>query len=166
MCGIAGILSTSKYQENLEILMQRMQTALQHRGPDDQGIYISQNRQVAFAHTRLSILDLSSAGHQPMSTENERYWIIFNGEIYNFRELRHNLESQGVIFDSQTDTEVILKLYQQKGVHCVHDLRGMFALISHLLLLDNTLCVVYLCSMLVFCLSLRIFVVLGILSTI
>ena len=127
MCGIAGIITHSFYQDDLEILLQRMQKALQHRGPDDQGVYISRTRQAAIAHTRLSILDLSPAGHQPMSTADGRYWITFNGEIYNFRELRHTLVAQGEKFHSQTDTEVILKLYQKFGSTCVNHLRGMFA---------------------------------------
>jgi asparagine synthase (glutamine-hydrolysing) len=127
MCGIAGILSVNQYENSLETIIQRMQTALQHRGPDDAGIYISQDRQAALAHTRLAILDLSPAGHQPMSTTDGRYWITFNGEIYNFQQLRHNLISQGEQFYSQTDTEVILKLYQRMGSNCVEHLRGMFA---------------------------------------
>ncbi|AFZ27939.1 asparagine synthase, glutamine-hydrolyzing [Cylindrospermum stagnale PCC 7417] len=127
MCGIAGILTKTKIKNNLEPLILRMQNALQHRGPDDQGIYISPNKQVAFAHTRLSIIDLSTAGHQPMSTSDGRYWITFNGEIYNFQQLRHSLESQGEQFYSNTDTEVILKLYQRQGAECVNNLRGMFA---------------------------------------
>ncbi|MDZ7962627.1 MAG: asparagine synthase (glutamine-hydrolyzing) [Aulosira sp. DedQUE10] len=126
MCGIAGLLTQTEI-ENLESIIRRMQTALQHRGPDDAGIYISKIRQAAFAHTRLSILDLSSAGHQPMSTADGRYWITFNGEIYNFQQLRQNLIAQGEQFHSQTDTEVILKLYQRIGSDCVHHLRGMFA---------------------------------------
>lgn len=127
MCGIAGLLSTSGSQEQIEVLIERMQSALQHRGPDDQGIYISPLRNAAIAHTRLSILDLSPAGHQPMSTADGRYWITFNGEIYNFRELRHTLLAQGEQFHSHTDTEVILKLYQKLGSNCVQQLRGMFA---------------------------------------
>jgi asparagine synthase (glutamine-hydrolysing) len=127
MCGIAGILTEHGDRINLGTLIQRMQMALQHRGPDDQGIYIAQSLQVAIAHTRLSILDLSPAGHQPMSTADGRYWITFNGEIYNFRELRNILISQGEQFHSQTDTEVILKLYRQYGANCVNHLRGMFA---------------------------------------
>lgn len=127
MCGIAGILTNSSQENNLAISIQRMQQAVRHRGPDDKGIYISTNRLAALAHTRLSILDLSPAGHQPMSISNGRYWITFNGEIYNFQELRAQLEAQGEKFQSQTDTEVILKLYQQLGSDCVHRLRGMFA---------------------------------------
>jgi len=127
MCGIAGILTTESYQEHLERLLQRMQEALQHRGPDDQGIYIAPDRQASLAHTRLSILDLTPAGHQPMSTPDGRYWITFNGEIYNFQQLRFELEAQGEQFYSRTDTEVILKLYQRTGTDCVKHLRGMFA---------------------------------------
>jgi asparagine synthase (glutamine-hydrolysing) len=125
MCGIAGIINYST--DRLEILIQRMQNALQHRGPDDCGIYIAPDRQVAIAHTRLAILDLTTAGHQPMSSADGRYWITFNGEIYNFQALRLTLIERGEKFNSNTDTEVILKLYQQFGADCVKHLRGMFA---------------------------------------
>ncbi|MDF5717165.1 MAG: asparagine synthase (glutamine-hydrolyzing) [Rhizonema sp. NSF051] len=127
MCGIAGILTVHQYQDALGKIIQQMQTALQHRGPDDSGIYISSDRQAALAHTRLAILDLSPRGHQPMSTADGRYWITFNGEIYNFQQLRRHLISQGEEFHSKTDTEVILKLYQTEGSNCVEHLRGMFA---------------------------------------
>jgi asparagine synthase (glutamine-hydrolysing) len=127
MCGIAGIFSDGYSRQQLEVWLQRMQSRLQHRGPDDRGLYISTDCKAALTHTRLAILDLSSAGHQPMSIAEGRYWITFNGEIYNFRELRHTLESQGEHFHSQTDTEVILKLYQRLGAECVKHLRGMFA---------------------------------------
>lgn len=130
MCGIAGILTSSPNSISLELLdtiVQRMQKAIQHRGPDDQGIHQADDHQATLIHTRLSILDLSAAGHQPMTTANGRYWITFNGEIYNFQELRCSLEAQGESFVSQTDTEVILKLYQALGPDCVQQLRGMFA---------------------------------------
>ncbi len=126
MCGIAGIISNNQYDSHLETIISRMQNRLKHRGPDGSGIYISPERHVAFAHTRLAILDLTPAGHQPMSTPDGRYWITFNGEIYNFQQLRDNLISQGEKFSSQTDTEVILKLYQKIGSNCVKHLRGMF----------------------------------------
>ena len=129
MCGIARILSL-KPSHGLSNRIQAMQGALNHRGPDDSGIYISSisgDRQSALAHTRLSILDLSAAGHQPMSTTDGRYTITFNGEIYNFQDLRKELISQGENFKSQTDTEIILKLYQKLGRECVTKLRGMFA---------------------------------------
>ncbi|MBH8555311.1 asparagine synthase (glutamine-hydrolyzing) [Nostocaceae cyanobacterium CENA357] len=127
MCGIAGILTVNQYQDNLQTIIQGMQAAIRHRGPDDSGIYIAQEKQVALAHTRLAILDLSLAGHQPMSTSDGRYWIVFNGEIYNFEKIRQDLISQGEEFKSQTDTEIILKLYQRVGSDCVRYLRGMFA---------------------------------------
>jgi asparagine synthase (glutamine-hydrolysing) len=127
MCGIAGIFTQTEYREQIEKRILPMQAALRHRGPDDRGIYVSEDRSVALAHTRLSILDLSPAGHQPMSISDGRYWITFNGEIYNFKELRRSLEEEGERFQSQTDTEVILKLYQRFGRECVDRLRGMFA---------------------------------------
>lgn len=126
MCGVAGILSFSPPSHLLDCIG-AMQGALQHRGPDDQGVYISADRQAALTHTRLSILDLTSAGHQPMTIDGKRYWITFNGEIYNFLNLRKKLEAQGESFISHTDTEVILRLYRQKGKDCVQDLQGMFA---------------------------------------
>ncbi len=126
MCGIAGCIGYSD-PDLLETVIAKMQNALKHRGPDDQGLYISSDHQAGLAHTRLSILDLSPAGHQPMSTDHGRYWITFNGEIYNFRQLRETLIAQGETFHSQTDTEVILKLYQKHGSNCVNHLRGMFA---------------------------------------
>lgn len=125
MCGIAGVLTIS-FQDSTEQYIQAMQTALEHRGLDDRGIYRSEDRHIALAHTRLSILDLSQNGHQPMSI-NSRYWITFNGEIYNFIELRNKLKSEGETFFSHTDTEVILKLYAKYGEECLKLLRGMFA---------------------------------------
>jgi len=126
MCGIAGILTDNNTSpDRITHSIQSMQSALRHRGPDDAGIYLSSDRQTALAHTRLSILDLSPAGHQPMSTPDGRYHITFNGEIYNFQELRSQLKDE--TFQSQTDTEVILKLYQRLGADCVTQFRGMFA---------------------------------------
>ncbi|NUN64320.1 asparagine synthase (glutamine-hydrolyzing) [Pseudanabaena biceps] len=126
MCGIAGFLSQSGNHQS-DKYVQLMQTSLQHRGPDDRGVYLSEDRTVALAHTRLSILDLSPNGHQPMSAANQRYWITFNGEIYNFLELRERLKGEGETFVSHTDTEVILKLYAKYKENCVKHLRGMFA---------------------------------------
>jgi len=127
MCGIAGVLTTGQYQDCLDALAKKMQAALRHRGPDDQGVFISQSRQAALAHTRLAIIDLSPAGHQPMTSSDGRYWITYNGEIYNFKELRAELEAKGEKFQSSSDTEVILKLYQREGADCLNKLRGMFA---------------------------------------
>ena len=126
MCGIAGILTNKKF-DNIALLIEKMQKALEHRGPDGRGIYLASNQKMAFAHTRLSIIDLSPAGHQPMASEDKRYHITFNGEIYNFYQLRQQLETRGVSFHSHTDTEVILKLYQHYGSDCLQYLRGMFA---------------------------------------
>jgi asparagine synthase (glutamine-hydrolysing) len=106
----------------------RMRDTMDHRGPDDAGIYISPDGKLGLGHRRLSILDLSSLGHQPMATPDGRYWIAFNGEIYNFRELRAELESNGHRFRSTSDTEVLLALYAEYGPKMLHRLRGMFAL--------------------------------------
>ena len=102
-----------------------MASVINHRGPDDEGIYVKNN--VGLAHKRLSILDLSPAGHQPMNNEDGSIWIVFNGEIYNFLDLREELQKKGHTFRSRTDTETIIHLYEEKGVECVNDLRGMFA---------------------------------------
>lgn len=108
-----------------DVLMKRMALTLTHRGPDDEGIYVKEN--IGLGHRRLSIIDLSPAGHQPMSNEDGTVWIVFNGEIYNFLELRGDLEKKGYRFRSRTDTEVLLHLYEAEGVECVQKLRGMFA---------------------------------------
>lgn len=103
-----------------------MTDVLAHRGPDDQGIYVSPNQNIGLGHRRLSIIDLSKQGHQPMPYLN-RYWITYNGEIYNYQVKRKLLEKQGYSFRSQTDTEVILALYDKFGIDCLQHLRGMFA---------------------------------------
>ncbi len=125
MCGIAGILGTSSTitAESLQLLT----VALRHRGPDDCGSYLNPERNVGLAQTRLSILDLSAAGHQPMISADGRYVIVFNGEVYNFRELRPALERRGVEFKSDSDTEVLLYLYAEHGPRMLPMLAGMFA---------------------------------------
>src|SRR5688572_6411105 len=120
MCGIAGIFGTSPPQA-----VAAMNAAMAHRGPDDSGIF--NDAGVALAHRRLSIIDISSCGHQPMSYAGGRYWIVYNGEIYNFAEIRRELESLGHRFVSHSDTEVLLAAYTQWGDASVHRLRGMFA---------------------------------------
>jgi asparagine synthase (glutamine-hydrolysing) len=120
MCGIAGIVGKTDLEA-----VQRMVTAMFHRGPDDQGIY--SDTVATLGMTRLAILDLSPAAHQPMSTPDGRFWIVYNGEIYNFREERRLLEQRGHVFHSASDTEVVLHLFQEYGQECVHHLRGMFA---------------------------------------
>jgi asparagine synthase (glutamine-hydrolysing) len=102
----------------------QMSAAIHHRGPDDKGFYV--NQQVGLANVRLSIIDLDS-GKQPISNEDETVWIVFNGEIYNYPELRRRLLEKGHHFKTQSDTEVIVHLYEEKGIACVKELRGMFA---------------------------------------
>ena len=104
-----------------------MRDSMIHRGPDDSGLYISPDRTVGLGHRRLSIIDLSAAGRQPMSDDQRRFWITFNGEIYNFAELRRDLEADGVAFQSRSDTEVLIYLYKKHGKEMLHLLRGMFA---------------------------------------
>src|SRR5215510_15121102 len=112
MCGIFGIVTTKPRAELIEPVTRAVH-ALAHRGPDDCGVeFISDARDgltVAFAHRRLSILDLSSAGHQPMRDEATGNWITYNGEIFNFRDVRRELEKRGFGFRSESDTEVLLK---------------------------------------------------------
>jgi asparagine synthase (glutamine-hydrolysing) len=105
-----------------------MTDAQAHRGPDDRGVRLFPEERVGLGHRRLSIIDLSPAGHQPMSNDEETIWITFGGEIYNFIELRRELEKQGCHFKSRTDSEVILRLYEREGADCIKRLNGMFAL--------------------------------------
>jgi asparagine synthase (glutamine-hydrolysing) len=127
MCGIAGILGEAGQAPRWASPLSAMRAALNHRGPDDQGSWSAPSGAAAFAHTRLAILDLSPAGHQPMSIADGRFTITFNGEILNFWELRRSLEQRGVTFQSRSDTEVILRAYEADGPACVAQLRGMFA---------------------------------------
>ncbi|PZO38701.1 MAG: asparagine synthase (glutamine-hydrolyzing) [Pseudanabaena frigida] len=122
MCGIIGIISKDLITVNN---FYKLLTVIKSRGPDDCGEW--HDDRVYLGHTRLSILDLSSLGHQPMSYQNERYWITFNGEIYNYLEIRQELIDLGYLFDSKTDTEVLLAAYAQWGKNCLEKLRGMFA---------------------------------------
>jgi asparagine synthase (glutamine-hydrolysing) len=124
MCGIAGIFKLDGSGVETQNLLSMRDTML-HRGPDDAGIWIEEN--IGFAHRRLSILDLSSAGHQPFLSDDGRYVITYNGEIYNFKELRKDLGIKGFQFKTQTDTEVILKLYINEGEDFIGKLNGMFA---------------------------------------
>ena len=119
MCGIAGIVGRPDRNA-----VQSMIDVMSRRGPDDSGIY--EDPHVVLGHRRLSIIDLSTAGHQPMSRAGGRLWIVYNGEVYNFVDLRRELQGRGHHFLSQTDTEVILALYEEMGVECVARLRGMF----------------------------------------
>src|SRR2546428_1079894 len=123
MCGIAGIMSFNGRPVSSEERV-AMCTAMFHRGPDKEGFYIGPG--VGLGMRRLSIIDLQT-GHQPVSNEDGTVWVVFNGEIYNFRDLRRKLEQRGHAFSTATDTEVIVHLYEEYGQHCVEHLRGMFA---------------------------------------
>jgi asparagine synthase (glutamine-hydrolysing) len=127
MCGIAGILIPGGGAAGLADRAGLMECALTHRGPDGRGAWVSRRGSAVFAHTRLAIIDPSPAGRQPMSIDNGRLTITFNGEIYNFMELRRELEARGAVFQSRADTEVILRAYDAFGERCVERLRGMFA---------------------------------------
>lgn len=124
MCGIVGILKFDLRATVEEARLKRMRDALRHRGPDEEGMMVS--APVGFGHCRLSIIDLAN-GRQPMANAERTVWITYNGEIYNFRELRADLESRGFHFATQSDTEVILRAYEAYGEACVERLRGMFA---------------------------------------
>ena len=123
MCGIAGILNFSEKRAD-PVLLVRMVERIRHRGPDDFGIYT--DKRAGLAHTRLSIIDLG-AGQQPMHNEDKSLSIIFNGEIFNYVELRKDLVRKGRSFRTRSDTEVILRLYEEKGEQCVQDLNGQWA---------------------------------------
>jgi asparagine synthase (glutamine-hydrolysing) len=146
MCGICGFLRFSGAVEAR--VMDRMAAALGHRGPDGRGVWLDERvdtvrepsarsssgwcspadgARIGLGHTRLAVIDLSPAGHQPMSNEDGTVWITFNGEIYNFKELRDELVARGHQFRSATDTEVIIHLYEEEGEECVRRLNGMFA---------------------------------------
>ncbi|PJA86617.1 MAG: asparagine synthase (glutamine-hydrolyzing) [Candidatus Moranbacteria bacterium CG_4_9_14_3_um_filter_42_9] len=125
MCGITGkIYFNANTVLEQDILV--MNEKIQHRGPDDEGVYLSPDQKVSLGHRRLSIIDLSPLGHQPMNYL-DRYWIVFNGEVYNFQEKRAMLEKDGYVFKSKSDTEVILALYDKFGKKCLEHLRGMFS---------------------------------------
>ncbi|MBL0102469.1 MAG: asparagine synthase (glutamine-hydrolyzing) [Bacteroidetes bacterium] len=125
MCGINGILSFGNGIEEGRALINSMNTAIRHRGPDDQGYWSTENRKLHFGHLRLSIIDLSPAGHQPMITSNGTV-IVFNGEIYNYLELKNRF-FKDVKLNSDSDTEILLLLYEKFGEACVDYLNGMFA---------------------------------------
>lgn len=124
MCGICGKLMFESGSHVPAGLLKDMADAIRHRGPDDEGFYLS--GPVGLGFRRLSIIDLSS-GHQPLSNEDGTVWIVFNGEIYNYLTLRQELISKGHTFKTQSDTEVIVHLYEEYGVDCLEKLRGMFA---------------------------------------
>jgi asparagine synthase (glutamine-hydrolysing) len=134
MCGISGKINFEG-KEIPEELIRRMSAELSHRGPDDEGIYVhngspgtrQQSVSVGLGHKRLSIIDLSNAGHQPMANESRTVWIVSNGEVYGYKELQKKLEQKGHRFSSHSDCEAIIHLYEQEGIECLQKLNGMFA---------------------------------------
>src|SRR2546426_2687571 len=121
MCGICGVWGKVDRGP-----VEAMVAAMHHGGPDDRGIYLAPG--VALGMTRLSIIDLSPAGHQPMGNAEETVWIVYNGEVYNFQSERALLEVKGHKFSSTSDTEVVLRMYEHYGDDFLLRLRGMFAL--------------------------------------
>ena len=130
MCGFCGVMTLDGSPVEVGTL-RRMTATLTHRGPDGEGWYCSpqtEGVQVGLGHRRLKVIDLTEASAQPMANDDQTLWLVFNGEIYNFRELRASLEMQGVRFRTSSDTEVILRLYEAEGERCLSQLDGMFAL--------------------------------------
>jgi len=126
MCGIVGFCDcNNKVDRNVLI---SMRDALSHRGPDDKGEYIDEKSNIGLGHRRLSILDVSTLGHQPMSNDKGTIWVTYNGELYNFKEIRQELIHKGYSFKSNSDTEVLVKAYEQWGIECIHKFIGMFAI--------------------------------------
>ena len=123
MCGIVAVLNFNQKPINKQLLV-KMSRVLSHRGPDEEGIYC--DRFLGIAHQRLSIIDLNS-GQQPMCNQDQSLWIVANNEIYNYIELRKEMISRGHKFTTESDTEVILRLYEEMGESCVEKLVGMFA---------------------------------------
>lgn len=125
MCGICGIVTFQPDCSGDRNVIRRMNNTLRHRGPDDEGYYSDSH--VSFGMRRLSIIDLHT-GHQPISNENQDIWVVYNGEIYNFKQIRAELEQRGHIFKTQTDTEIIVHAYEEYGDGCVNYFNGMFAI--------------------------------------
>ena len=126
MCGINGIFKLRSTEKVAEILLCKMRDSLEHRGPDDKGVYLDRN--LGLGHRRLSILDTSAAGHQPYISKNQRYALVFNGEIYNFREFYAELKADGNHIETQSDTEVLMLLFEKYGLSFLSNLQGMFAI--------------------------------------
>jgi asparagine synthase (glutamine-hydrolysing) len=128
MCGISGVISLSGAPVEGETI-ERMRDLVTHRGPDGRGLYLSEDARVGLGHTRLSIQDPTPAGHQPMANHDESIWITFNGEIFNFPELKQRLIQLGYRFRSNCDTEAIIYLYEEYGDDCLQMLNGQFAFV-------------------------------------
>ncbi|HTG94765.1 MAG TPA: asparagine synthase (glutamine-hydrolyzing) [Pyrinomonadaceae bacterium] len=129
MCGICGVWEYGASGGSIDqSLLARMRDEMTHRGPDDSGELVFDNARGGFGFRRLSIIDLSAAGHQPMHGCDERTWLAFNGEIYNHAKLREGLEERGHVYRSKTDSETILHLYEERGVDFVHDIEGDYGI--------------------------------------
>lgn len=124
MCGIFGFTISSAKEGDIQGILTKMARTLEHRGPDDEGFYVSDD--IALGHKRLSIIDLKT-GKQPIHNETKSLWVVFNGEIYGFRHLREELRERGHAFYTETDTETIVHLYEEEGINCLNRLNGMFA---------------------------------------
>jgi len=127
MCGICGIISSKERFGVDKQLLFRMRDSMEHRGPDDAGIYISRNERIGLGHRRLSIIDLSRNAKQPMSNEDKSIWLVCNGEIWNYKQLRKELEENGHRFKSDSDNEVIVHLYEDCGIELLEKIDGDFA---------------------------------------
>jgi len=127
MCGICGILDPNGLTGKTALNIEKMKSVLAHRGPDGAGTYLDPDGLIALGHARLKIIDLSERATQPMSNETGEIWVAYNGEIYNFLALRRYLEQQGHQFKSESDTEVLVHLYEEKGERMLEDMNGMFA---------------------------------------
>jgi len=139
MCGIAGIINLNKDVINRSLLKQ-MTDVIQHRGPDGEGHWVNSEETVGFGHRRLSIIDLSENGAQPMHFLDSRYTITFNGEIYNYIELKQNLLKKGYVFNTNSDTEVVIASYHDKGERCLSDFDGMFSFAIYDSLSNSVFC--------------------------
>lgn len=129
MCGICGVWEYGASEGTVEpSLLARMRDEMVHRGPDDAGELVFDDRRGGFGFRRLAIIDLSAAGHQPMHGCDEQTWLVFNGEIYNHAELRADLEKRGHRYASRTDSETLLHLYEERGVDFIHDIEGDYAI--------------------------------------
>jgi asparagine synthase (glutamine-hydrolysing) len=126
MCGIAGYLNFDREKAASFLLLKKMTDIITHRGPDGEGFYLKDN--IAMGHRRLSIIDLTT-GDQPMYNDDRSIIIIFNGEIYNYIEIRNELETQGIKFRTSSDTEVILKAYEIYGISCLNKFNGAWSIV-------------------------------------
>jgi asparagine synthase (glutamine-hydrolysing) len=139
MCGISGFLDHSETLN--QVTLNKYCEVMNHRGPNDKGIHFQKNEfgNIGLAHVRLSILDLSAHGHQPM--HYKQYSLVLNGEIYNFKEIRQTLLTKGYSFNSETDTEVVLKAFDCWGLDCVAQFIGMFAFVIYDTINEEVFCV-------------------------